>query len=559
MLNFKDIKYIRPDIEAFESLVRDTRLKLMSQRDPELASGVICAYEKELARINTQISLVNILHDLDTSNEFYKDEVEACDELSAKIEEMSAGVSSVLLNCPCADDLRKKYGDIVFLKAQNQKDIISKDVVDLIVKESNLENEYSQLQSEAVIEFDGNTLNLSLLEPYLESTDRKVRKKAHKALDDYYMTRKETYERIYDELVKVRTQIATTLGYKNYTELGYKRMERFDYNSDMVANFRENVLKYIVPITSTIRKLQQERLGVDLKFYDLPCIFKDGNPVPTIKKEDFEKVTGEVFSLVLGAKPSFYDVLADKGFTDLFSRGSKSTGGYCMFLEEYAIPFIFMNANGTADDVSTIVHEGGHAYAAIKSAEVSPFIECLSPTLETCEIHSTAMEYLTYPYMDKYYGEYADQYRQLHMTLGLLFLPYGCMVDEFQHIVYDNPTLSISERNEAWKKLEEKYQPFIVYEDHPFHAEGCAWMKKDHIFTTPFYYIDYCLAQICALELWEESCTDYKSALIKYNHLCEAGGVKTFLNILEEAEMKSPFDKDLMKKLAFKTCNFLEL
>ena len=560
MLDFSSIKYERPSVERFEECVKSTRLKLMSARDPEIAAAALFEYEKELTYFDTQVALANILHDLDTSNDFYTDEVAFCDEAGATVSELCSAVMSVLLSSPCAEELKERFGDMIFRKAQNYKYTVSSEVIDDLVEEANLETEYAQIQSEAEIEFNGKTLNLSMLAPYLESTDREVRKKAHKALDDYYMSKKETFDEIYDKMVKVRTTIAQKLGYKNFTELGYKRMERYDYNREDVARFRDAVVKYIVPITQQIRKLQKERFGYDdLMFYDLPCLFKDGNPVPSVKMEDYRKISGDVFGDVLGVKPSFFDVLSDHGFTDLISRKAKSTGGYCMYLEEYAIPFIFMNANGTADDVATIVHEGGHAYAAIKSAEVSPFVECLSPTLETCEIHSTSMEFLTYPYMEKFYGDAAAAYRELHMTQALLFLPYGCMVDEFQHIVYDDPDLTPAQRHEVWLKLEQKYQPYIKYEDHPFHAMGGAWMKKDHIFTTPFYYIDYCLAHICSLELWEESLEDYKSALIKYNQLCECGGNETFLKILEGVGIASPFDTDVIKRLAYKTCAFLEL
>ena len=264
---------------------------------------------------------------------------------------------------------------------------------------------------------------------------------------------------------------------------------------------------------------------------------------------------------MFGANPSFFDILSSHGYTDLLSRPVKSTGGYCMYLEDYCIPFIFMNGNGTFDDVATVIHEGGHAYAALQGAESSPFVECLSPTLETCEIHSTSMEYMSYPFMNIFYGKQAEQYCELHMTDGLLFLPYGCMVDEFQHIIYDNPNMTPNERHEIWRMLEQSYQPFIEYdvEDTPFHALGGAWMKKDHIFTTPFYYIDYCLSQICALELWDESRTDLKVALEKYNTLCQLGGSDTFLNLIKKSGIESPFDVDVIKSLAFKCADFLNL
>ncbi|MBR3143493.1 MAG: M3 family oligoendopeptidase, partial [Clostridiales bacterium] len=404
--------------------------------------------------------------------------------------------------------------------------------------------------------------NLSLIQPYLQSTDRTVRRESHIALDRYYMSRKETYDKIYDDLVNVRTAAAQKLGYSNFTELGYKRMERYDYTREDVAAFRDNIKKYIVPLTQQIRKLQQERLGVDrLMFHDLPCLFAEGNPTPVVSKDTYEEAAGQFFRTMFGATPSFFDVLSEHGYTDLLSRPVKSTGGYCMYLEDYCIPFIFMNGNGTFDDVATVVHEGGHAYAALQGAESSPFVECLSPTLETCEIHSTSMEYMSYPFMDIFYGKQAEQYCELHMTDGLLFLPYGCMVDEFQHIIYDNPHMTPDERHEIWKMLEQTYQPFINYDenDTPFHALGGAWMKKDHIFTTPFYYIDYCLSQICALELWDESRTDIKEALEKYNTLCQLGGSDTFLNLIKRSGLESPFKLDVIKRLAFKCASFLNL
>lgn len=561
MPDFKDIKYVRPDVDAISESFKSLRLRLMTAKDVNLASDILMEYEKLIIDFNTQYELCNILHDLDTSNDFYTDELEFFDRSSAELSELSSAMLTVMVNCPCADELRLKYGDMIFRKAANLKQTISNEVIDDYAEESSLQNDYSQIQSEAAIEFEGETYNLSQLSVKLESTRRQTRKGAHKVLDEYYMGKKETFDKIYDDMVKVRTTIAKKLGYNTYTELGYKLMERYDYGPEDVKKFRDAICRYIVPLTVQIRKLQQERLGVDdLMFYDLPTLFKNGNPSPFIPGVSLGDVAGDFFAKLFGNRPSFLEVLSEHGFTDLISRQNKSTGGYCMYLDGYAIPFIFMNANGTADDVATIIHEGGHAYAAVQSADVSPFVECLSPTLEACEIHSTSMEFMSYPFMEMFYGEKAEQYRELHMTQALLFLPYGCMVDEFQHTIYDNPDLTPDERHAVWKALEEKYQPFIKYdEDHPFHAMGGAWMKKDHIFTSPFYYIDYCLAHICALQLWNESREDMKMALMKYNKLCSLGGTDTLLKLLEKSEIESPFNTDIIKQVAFSCSEFLNL
>jgi M3 family oligoendopeptidase len=226
-------------------------------------------------------------------------------------------------------------------------------------------------------------------------------------------------------------------------------MERYDYTPEMVERFRSAVVKYIVPVTVEIRRLQKERLDVDeLKYYDLASLFATGNPRPVIRVIDLPDAASGMFRAMFEKEPSFYDVLSAHGFTDLDARKAKATGGYCTTLLDYGIPFIFTNANGMSDDVTTLIHESGHAYAAIRSVDSSPFIECLSPTLETCEIHSTAMEYLSYPYLEYFFGDGADASRQLHMTESLLFLPYGCMVDEFQHCIYEKPDLTPAERHE---------------------------------------------------------------------------------------------------------------
>ena len=274
MPDFKDLVYERPDIEAFRKTVRDIRLKLMTATDPEFAADTLFEYEREISRIDTAYALCNIKHDLNTKDEFFVKELEFFDEALATVSELQAAVLSILLTCPCKDALRERFGDMIFRKAQNHKDTISGEILDELVEESTLENEYSQLQSEASIEFGRETLNLSLLTPYLKSSDRKVRANAAYALDNYYMGRKETFDRIYDDMVRVRTQAARKLGYKNFTELGYKRMERYDYTREDVEKFRENIVKYFVPLSVQIRKNQKERLGYEkLMFYDLPALF----------------------------------------------------------------------------------------------------------------------------------------------------------------------------------------------------------------------------------------------------------------------------------------------
>ena len=560
MPKFSEIEYKRPSVEKFRECAMSTRLKLMAARDPDVVETAVMAFQREMSAFDTAFTICMIRHDLDTVDPFWNDEMDFFDENYPIVSDLSAGVYAAMLHSEIREELEERFGTMIFRKVQNQREIVSSEVLEDLAKESSLENDYSQILSEADIVFKGKHQTLSTMTPYLESTDREVRKKAHKAVSDYYTAQKEKFDEIYDEMVKIRTEIAHKLGFKDFVELGYKRMERYDYDPEKVKAFRDSVVKYIVPITSEIRRLQKNRLDLDaLKYYDLPCLFVHGNPVPQIPKEKYFETGSKMFGAMFDRDPSFFEVLGEHDFMDLFSRQNKATGGYCASLLDYGIPFILMNANHTADDVATLVHESGHAYAALRSIDSSQFIECLSPTLEACEIHSTAMEYLTYPYMEMFFEKYADAYRQQHMTLALLFLPYGCLVDEFQHVVYSNPEMTKEERHAAWRELEKKYQPDIDYDGDPFYEAGGAWMKKEHIFTSPFYYIDYCLAQVCALQIWDISRKNRKKAMTIYEHLCAAGGTRTLINLVESAGLESPFSLDVMKKLAYQVCDYLNL
>jgi len=560
MPDFQELSYERPSLDSFRECVLRVRLRIMTAHTTSVVESALAEFQKELSRFETSAALCHICHDLDTKNAFFLEETIFYEEAEAVVSELSSGLYSILLGSTISDEMKEHLGPMIFRKAQNRKETISGEIVPDLAAETSLENEYSQILSESIIQFDGNEYSLSMMDPFLESTDRDTRKRSHQAVSDYYASQKEQFDRIFDKMVSLRTGMAHKLSYPDFVSLGYKRMERYDYTPEMVGEFRDFIVKYIVPVTVEIRRLQKERLSVEeLKYYDLPNLFAAGNPKPTIQIDELPDAASLMFRKMFEKDPSFFDVLQAHGFTDLEARKAKSTGGYCETLLDYGIPFIFMNANGLADDVSTLVHESGHAYAAIRSVDSSPFIECLSPTLETCEIHSTAMEYLSYPFLELFFGDNAEAYRQLHMTQALLFLPYGCMVDEFQHCIYENPGLSSEERHNVWHLLEQKYQPFIDYDGIEFYEKGGAWQKKSHIFESPFYYIDYCLAQVVALQIWDMSRTNPKKALRVYDHLCMEGGNGTFLELLEKAGLSSPFSKDVLKRVAYRSCDYLNL
>lgn len=560
MPTFTEIEYNRPSLESFQECTQRVKLKIMTAHTPERVELALLDFQKEYCHFETARAICMIRHDQNISDPFYQEETVFFEKASATVLELSAGVYNALLNTETKDACKKRFGEMIFKKAKNRKETVNREIVPSLAREAALENEYDRILSEGLISYGDTSYNIATITPLLESSDRTQRKEAHEALAGFYSGQKENFDRIFDEMSRLRTDMAVKLGYPSFVELGYKRMERYDYTPEMVASFREMVVKYVVPLTVEIRRLQKERLGCDsIKYYDLKNLFATGNPKPKVDCNELADTASRLFCDIFDKSPSFYNVLETHGFTDILAREGKGTGGYCATLVDYGIPFVFLNANPIATDVTTLLHEAGHAYAAIRSVDASAFVECLSPTLETCEIHSTAMEFLAYPFMEHFFGDEAGAYRELHMAQSLLFLPYGCMVDEFQHEIYSHPEMPASVRHDIWHDLESKYQPFLDYDGNEFYSAGGAWQKKGHIFTDPFYYIDYCLSLVVALEIWDISQKNYRNAFSRYDQLCMKGGAAAFQDLLQQSLLSSPFWESTMKRISYQACRFLRL
>ena len=242
----------------------------------------------------------------------------------------------------------------------------------------------------------------------------------------------------------------------------------------------------------------------------------------------------------------FIDFMLDGELLDVLSRKGKAGGGYCTVFPDYQSPFIFANFNGTSDDIDVLTHEAGHAFAFFAARDVYP-LALRSPTNESCEVHSMAMEFFTWPWMDGFFGENTGKYRLDHLSGALTFLPYGTMVDEFQHHVYENPGWSARERNACWLELERAYRPWLRLDAVPFYGEGRRWQMQAHIYEVPFYYIDYCLAQTAALELWARAQEDFKAAWERYLLFVSQCGRQTFSGLLAHAGLRSPFSPGALR------------
>jgi M3 family oligoendopeptidase len=550
MVTFKDYTYTRPNMDELKAAVTALIEQFKAAETVEAQSEVIEQINKHRNSFSTMANLVYIRASIDTNDEYYQAERDYFDEVGPIAEEIVFEYYKELVSSKFRSELEEKWGSQLFALAENKIKGFSPEVIELMQQENKLVSEYNKLVASAQIEFDGKTLTLAQLGPYGESTDREVRKAARETSANFFAKNEEKFDELYDKLVKLRHKIATTLGYKNYVELGYINMDRVDYDAEMVSKFRDQVRDFIVPVATKLYERQAKRIGVegDFKFYDEGLNFLTGNATPQGSPEWIVENGKKMYEELSPETGEFFNFMIDNDLMDLVAKKGKESGGYCTFIEDYNAPFIFSNFNGTSGDIDVLTHEAGHAFQVYSSRNIG-IPEYLWPTFESCEIHSMSMEFFTWPWMELFFKEQTDKYKFTHLGSGLLFLPYGVSVDEFQHVVYENPEMTPAERKAAWKEIEAKYLPHRDYDGHEYLEAGSFWQRQGHIYSSPFYYIDYTLAQICAFQFWKRSRENFEEAWKDYVHLCSLGGSLSFTNLVREAGLISPFEQGCVESV----------
>ncbi|MBN8928388.1 MAG: peptidase M3 [Rhodospirillales bacterium 69-11] len=409
-------------------------------------------------------------------------------------------------------------------------------------EESKLAARYTELLAGAKIPFRGETLNLSGLGPHAESPDRATRQEAEQARWGFFAENAAELDQLYDALVRVRHRMARTLGLPDYTPLGYRRLRRVDYGPVDVARYRAQVQAHVVPLVARELEARRATHGWDrLRFWDEALIDPAGNPAPIGGHDELVAAAQTMFDRLHPALGRFYAVMRDGGFLDLKNRAGKAGGGFCTSFPSAGVPFIFANFNGTQADVGVFTHEMGHAFQNWESRH-QPNVDYLWPTMESAEIHSMSLEFLTYPEIGLLVGEAAaDRFRRMHLIGDLAFLPYGVCVDHFQHAVYAAPDATPADRHRMWQELERRYMPWTDYGDLAYPAMGGRWQAKPHIYGSPFYYIDYTLALCCAMQFWVRARRDPAEAMGAYVALCARGGSAPFQDLVRGAGLVSPF------------------
>ena len=557
-MKFNDYKYEKINIdetkEKFSNLIKSFSDAENLEEQTKYMDEII----KLRNHIDTMETLVSIRHSIDTTDEFYDKENEYVDEISPILFGFISEFYKALVNSKFRADLEKKYGKFLFDLAENTLKTFNEEIIPDLQEENRLSSKYSKLIASAKIQFDGEEKNLSEMVPYTQSKDRNVRIEASKKVAHFFKENKDEFDKIYDGLVKVRTTIAQKLGYKNYVELGYARLSRLEYDSKMVASYRKQVLENIVPLHTELRQRQAKRLGLDkLKFYDEPIKFNSGNADSHGDPEWILNHGKTMYNELSKETAEFFSFMTEKNLLDLLSKKGKMSGGYCTYIPEYKSPYIFANFNGTSHDVDVLTHEAGHAFQVYQSRGYE-IPEYLWPTYEACEIHSMSMEFLTWPWMDLFFENDAEKYKFIHLSEALLFIPYGVTVDEFQHWVYENPNATPDDRRAKWLEIEKKYLPTRDYGEVDDLKEGIFWFRQGHIFNSPFYYIDYTLAQVCAFQFWIKSQENREKAWDEYLALCKLGGSKPFFELMKAANLKNPFEQGTIASVIPKIREFLE-
>lgn len=549
-MKFNEMRYVHLDIESLKEEICKSVNKFKSADTFECADKAFAEYGRLADTVETQAALAYIRHTVNTLDEFYDKEQEFLDENLPVLTEYFQMMSKALLESPFRDEFTKKYGELMFINEEMDLKTFSPEIVGDLQEENKLTTEYEKLLASAQIEFNGKICTVSQLAPYKQDTDDKIRLEAWTAEGRFYKENKEQLDSIFDKLVRLRNKIAKNLGLEDFTQLGYYRMRRNSYTKEDVAKFREAVQKYLVPLADKIYRETAERIGrpYPLNYADSALMFKSGNPKPSGNADDILAAAKNFYRTLSPETAEFIDFMFENELLDVLSKKGKAQGGYCIEIPDYKAEFIFANFNGTSDDVETVTHEAGHAFAGYTARNIFP-AALRSPTMESCEIHSMSMEFFAWKAAGEFYGKEADKFKYSHLASAVKFIPYGTMVDHFQHIVYERPELTPEQRDSVWAELTGVYMPWIKLGEIPFYGDGCAWQRQHHIYSSPFYYIDYCFAQTVALEFWAMMQTDWEKAWESYKKLVGFAGTKKFTELVSSSGLDNPFDENTLRSV----------
>ena len=551
-MKFSDMPYSRIDFEQVKKDFASLLAEFDAAGSGEQQFALHGRFTKLVEHVQTQMTLAEIRHDIDMTDPFYAQEQKFYDANRPVLQNLVVAFQRKMYASRFRPYLEERIGAVAFKNIELAMRSMDEKLIPLMQEENALMDQYNKILATAKIDWNGETLNLSLMTPYLHSAGRSVRAKAWEKYSAFFASHAEEFDDIYDRLVRNRTAQGQKMGYETYLPLGYARMMRNCYTRSDIREFRSQVKKDWVPFAAKITEMRRRELGVDrLTYIDEGVYLRSGNPAPVGTPEQILEAGREMYGELSPETRQFMNFMCDNELFDVLGRKTKKTGGYMTYLPDYKAPFIFANFNGTSGDADVITHECGHAFQGWLVAD-DPIREHADITMETAETHSMSMEFFTEPWMNLLFGDRAADYVKMHFMDAILFIPYGTMVDEFQDIIYSDPGLSPAARDQVWRDLERQYKPHLDYTGNAYYERGGFWQKQHHIYDCPLYYIDYCIAGTNALQykVWMDK--DYKAAWDSYLKLCRLSASDFFDGLMKRVGLANPFEDGCLKYVAGK-------
>ncbi|MFN2105957.1 MAG: M3 family oligoendopeptidase [Candidatus Promineifilaceae bacterium] len=526
----------------------------------ELNDGDLRSWLDDWSRLSALVweagTMINITKSLDTADEAaeqaFLDFVNDV-QPQAVVADQALKVRFLALN-PEEKDLDDLA--LVIRDMRNLADLFREKNVPLQTELAKLGNEYDKITGAMTAEWEGEVKNLSQLEVLLQDQERDVRRRAWRQILDLWLGDRERLSQLYVDMLEHRRKMAANAGLANYRDYVFRELNRFDYTPEDCLTFHEAIEEVVVPLASKIYEKRCQRLGLtSLRPWDVDVDTSGAPPLtPYSGQQELMLHTTRILSAVDPVLAGYYTTMKEADLMDLDTRSGKALGGYCSTLPLRRLPFIFMNGAGTHEDVLTMLHEAGHAFHVFEAANL-PYTWQLESPMEFAEVASMSMELLAAPYLTAYHGGFytdseAARARIEHLEGIVLFLPYMAVVDAFQHWVYTNPASAADPANcdETWKELWERFMPGVDYNGLEDELET-GWHRKLHIFHVPFYYIEYGMAQVGALQVWRRSLEDQQGAVSSYRHALAQGGTMTLPELFETAGAEFRFDTPMLSDL----------
>ena len=459
-------------------------------------------------------------------------------------------LAKLLLDHPCRQELPVERYEVFDRDIALSVELFREENVPLETEEAKLKQQYQKLSGSLTVQFRGTEKTLVQMGVFLEETDRPVREEAWRLVSARRLKESDKFEKQFEEKLALREKIAANAGFENYRDYMFRKLGRFDYGPEDCEKFHAAVEAVIVPAVKALHAKRKEQLGVDkLRPWDVAVDPLNRRPLRPFEKVDQMIVrTQQVFDQLDPGLAGGFKTMRDLKLLDLDNRKGKAPGGYQSTLAEARLPFIFMNAVGVQRDVETMLHEAGHAFHALATQEEEVYSYRHAP-MEFCEVASMAMELLGNEYLEEFYSpEDADRARRTHLEGILTIFAWIATVDAFQHWIYTHPGHTRTERTQKWVELTERFGGDVDWSGLE-EERANLWQRQLHIFLCPFYYIEYGIAQIGALQVWANSRRDGPKALADYKAALALGGSRPLPELFERAGCRFQFDAEIFQPL----------